>query len=97
MGACGLAALLQAVTRQQDKKVAARLWEAARKLPGAAVVWPSGLLWLPEVFLVKLGDPEAVSSQEKKQQAALEAARKAWLVGRLPALQVEHQMIQYVS
>jgi WASH complex subunit 7 len=72
----------------------ARLWEAARKLPGAAVVWPDGLLWLAETALARLADPEAATAAEKKQQAGLEAARRAWLTGRLGSLPGETARLQ---
>ena len=42
--------LLLLLPRQKDKKLVAKLWEAARRLGGCSVVWPSGLLWLPEVL-----------------------------------------------
>ena len=93
-GAFGLAALLQQLTRQQDKKLGSRLWDSAKRLPGGAVVWENGLLWRPELFLNQLSDPDGASSQEKKQQAALEAARKTWVNGRLAALSGEAKALK---
>ena len=93
-GAFGLAALLQQLTRQQDKKLGSRLWDSAKRLPGGAVVWENGLLWRPELFLNQLSDPDGASSQEKKQQAALEAARKTWVNGRVAALSGEAKALK---
>ena len=93
-GAFGLAALLQQLTRQQDKKLGSRLWDSAKRLPGGAIVWGNGLLWRPELFLNQLSDPDGASSQEKKQQAALEAARKTWISGRLAALSGETKALK---
>ena len=93
-GAFGLAALLQQLTRQQDKKLGSRLWDSAKRLPGGAIVWENGLLWRPELFLNQLSDPDGASSQEKKQQAALEAARKTWVNGRLAALSGEAKALK---
>ena len=93
-GAFGLAALLQQLTRQQDKKLGSRLWDSAKRLPGGAIVWENGLLWRPELFLNQLSDPDGASSQEKKQQAALEAARKTWVSGRLAALSGEAKALK---
>ena len=93
-GAFGLSALLQQLTRQQDKKLGSRLWDSAKRLPGGAIVWENGLLWRPELFLNQLSDPDGASSQEKKQQAALEAARKTWVSGRLAALSGEAKTLK---
>ena len=93
-GAFGLTALLQQLTRQQDKKLGSRLWEGAKRLPGGALVWEDGLLWRPELFFNQLSDPDGASNQEKKMQAGLEAARKTWVTGRLAALSGEAKSLK---
>ena len=50
VAACCLTALLQQITKQQDWKIATKLWESVKKLPGCSVAFSNGVTWIPEDF-----------------------------------------------
>ena len=86
-----LTALLQQITKQQDRKIVTKLWEVAKKIPGCAVAFPNGITWIPDEFFLKYlpQSADGQTPQEKKLEANIETSRKSWLGSRLNTLGAE--------
>ena len=83
-----LTVLARHLTGQYVGRQVTKCWDIARKLPACACVSRAGVVWTPESFFSKhlAQTPEHQSSQEKKNEAAVEAARKSWFTQRLNTL-----------
>ena len=91
VAACCLTALLQQITKQQDRKIATKLWEVVKKIPGCSVAFSNGVTWIPEDFFSHYlpQSPEGQTPQEKKLIVSIETSRKSWLGSCLNTLGVE--------
>ena len=88
---CCLAALLRKMSGQQDRKLASKLWDLVKKLPGCGLISEAGLVWTPEIFFQRFlsQSADSQSSQEKKAETTTENLRKVWFSTKLTSLSSE--------